>query len=230
MKVLTISGDMASVISGGRSPIPQHNTQHPANSPVCFFPSRMRPPAGKSMEENAVLRVYAERECPSGCAPFTWEYMENGKPEILVLVSPGADAAKAMRFLAQQLEKAGIFDWLMVLSCFCNTNAVTACRANVEKLIDHAMPKIILPCGNAACSLFGIRKAGLFLLHRKVPSAVIPFCDPRDLLKDTGENVANYLCFLQDVNDIRILSFMLQSRRPDSGFFTENGMEFVEIQ
>lgn len=183
------------------------------------------------MEENAVWQVYAERECPPGCVLGVWEYMENGKPDLLFLLPTGPDTAKAMRFLARELEKAGVIDWLMVLSCLCNTGRTANCRKNIEKLLSITSPKIIAPCGNAAFSLFGIREAGLFLFRMAngYTSAIIPFCDPRDLLKDSGENVANYLDFTQVVNDIRVLSFMLQNRRPDAAFFTENGVEFTNL-
>lgn len=111
------------------------------------------------------------------------------------------------RFLRKYLEWLSISSWMMTNSLLCSTpnehqiieaeRTRAVCRINLASIFKKFLPKIIVPCGNGAWSIFGthlgITQAAQHLFvsrgpaHRSPPVLVAPLVHPSALIRSGGE-------------------------------------------
>lgn len=158
------------------------------------------------------------------------------EPQTVMLLglNPGTEEARIGRpfvgpsgkFLRQQLQKAGITSWCMANSLLCSSpnessivqadKARVACHPNLAVIFLTFKPRVIVPCGNGALSLF---KTGMSITPatqsifvsrgpggKSAPVLVAPIFHPSALIRSGGESCAKYPQFLHRLREISELA------------------------
>lgn len=155
--------------------------------------------------------------------------------QILFLgLNPGVEEARqglpfvgpSGRFLRLQLQKTGITSWGMANSLLCSSRneheivaadkARACCHDNLAQIFLMLQPRLIVPCGNGAWSLFRARlpitaAAGQIFLSRgpsaqAAPVLVLPILHPSALIRSGGEASAKFPAFFARLKEIAALA------------------------
>lgn len=152
---------------------------------------------------------------------------------LFIGLNPGREEAqqglpfvgRAGRFLRECMAATGYgktAGWAMLNSILCSTSNESAipdvetcqrhCHANVGAWVKMIKPKVIVPCGNGASGLFGLRSgittnARLRFLSRgpsgrATPVAVLPLVHPSSLIRNGGKAAPGYGDFLNRLKEI----------------------------
>lgn len=157
-------------------------------------------------------------------------------PVMFLGLNPGRDEAveglpfvgKAGQFLRYVIKDTGVCAWMMTNSLLCSspneatiTNADAArasCRQNLAVIFKDFLPKIIVPLGNGAWSIFQtgvpISRAQEMLFYSKgradraKETLVLPLTHPSALIRSGGKNSAQYPQFNKRLKFIAEVSQM----------------------
>lgn len=176
--------------------------------------------------------------CPlSGSARVGMDASEGeaGHRTILIIgLNPGREEAalglpfvgRAGRFLRECMARIGFEEaggWAIINSILCSTNNESAipdvtrcqryCHANVAEYARMIRPKVMVPCGNGACGIFGLaggitRNAKRAFVSRgpsgkATPTAVLPIIHPSSLIRNGGKSAPGYDEYMKRLDEIR---------------------------
>lgn len=177
--------------------------------------------------------------------------------DILFLgLNPGVEEARQKRpfvgrsgtFLRACLERSGIDAWAMVNSILCSTgnqNAIPneelchkVCRANLARFVLQIQPRVIVPCGNGAASIFGLG-SGITVNCRKVfisrgpagrapATVVMPIKHPSALIRSGGESAPDYGEYLNRLGQIRAIA-RLVANGVSEDILEQNGIAHSQL-
>lgn len=220
-------------------------------------------PLDVTMEITELNRLlHAERQCgscPMRGKTFVGADSWNGKAEpvrVLFLgLNPGAEEARAGlpfvgpsgRFLRKAVTLApDPGSWGITNSILCsspNENTIpdpNACRAfckvNVAAIWRRFRPKVIIPCGNGAASVFGIKEGitsaeNIWYISRgrtgkAQPTVVAPIQHPSALIRSGGQSSPKYANWQRRINKIFRIGNLLESAENPEIVLEENGISW----
>lgn len=153
-------------------------------------------------------------------------------------LNPGVEEARlgrpfvgaSGRFLREEIARAGITSWAMANSLLCSSNNETSiikaeqtracCKANIAFIYKIFRPKIIVPCGNGAWSIFKVNMpitiAADHIFVSRGPSGksnltvVIPILHPSALIRSGGEKSTKFPHFFERLKNIALLEINIE--------------------
>lgn len=177
--------------------------------------------------------------------------------DILFLgLNPGIEEARLKRpfvgrsgsFLRSCLSKRGVNVWAMVNSILCSTGNQNAipnealchrlCRANLARFVLRVMPKVIVPCGNGAASIFGLG-SGISANCRRIfisrgrngrapATVVMPIKHPSAIIRNGGESASDYGEYLARLSEIGNIG-QLVANGVSEDILERNGIRFSQL-
>lgn len=168
-------------------------------------------------------------DCPMYGKPFvgidTFDGFVQPVNIMFIGLNPGREEAeeglpfvgKAGRFLRQTIAAVGLTSWMMANSILCSTpneaaivdadKARRCCRANLAMIFRDFAPRLIVPLGNGAWSIFAtgipISKAQTMAFASRGRSGeapeilVLPLTHPSALIRNGGNNSRQYPQFYE---------------------------------